>query len=293
MQSSAPTAFSIDVPAAGPAVRWIRRHPLLALFGIAFGVTWIGVFSQAAALRWGRPLLPPTISGALAVLGCPLAALTVAKATGGVAARNALLLRYVRWRVSIGWYVLALFAPAVLLTAAAGVAELVRSHGLAFEPRQITLASLLSFPGGLLLYARGNWEEMCWRGAALPRLQSDHSALTASLFIGLVWGAWHFPYYFIPDHAVQVMGLAPYVAFTVGGSVILAWIFNSTNGSLLLVTLFHAAFGTWMQLIIRPHDPLPLYIMTFLVDGWAAGLVLLKGMSLGGPEHRQEERDTP
>ena len=37
-------------------------------------------------------------------------------------------------------------------------------------------------------------EEIGWQGYALPRLQASHSALTASLIIGVIRGFWYVPF---------------------------------------------------------------------------------------------------
>jgi membrane protease YdiL (CAAX protease family) len=42
-------------------------------------------------------------------------------------------------------------------------------------------------------------EELGWRGFALPRLQSRIGPLSASLVIGVIWAAWHLPYYADPS----------------------------------------------------------------------------------------------
>ena len=283
MESSTPVLSPAESDSSHSPMAALAHYPLASLFAIAFGVTWLGVFAQVAAVH-GHAIVPPTIAAGLAVLGCPLAALGVARATGGVTARNALLLRYLRWKVGFRWYAVALLVPVVLLATAGILAHLLGGPALHTSAPASTL--LLNLIVGTLLYVRGNWEEMCWRGAALPRLQAKYEPLTASLIIGLVWGLWHLPYEFIPGHAVQVMGLPAYLAFTLGGSVILTWLFNQTDGSLLLVTLFHAVFGSTMQLLIAPEDPLPLYIMTMLVCASAVVVVILSGRRLGLAEAR-------
>ena len=61
----------------------------------------------------------------------------------------------------------------------------------------VTLVSAISllifsiFPGSAM------GEELGWRGFALPHLQSRHSALGASLVIGVIWGCWHLPLYLV------------------------------------------------------------------------------------------------
>jgi len=93
-------------------------------------------------------------------------------------------------------------------------------------------------------------EELGWRGFALPRLQSRFSAWNAALLLGLAWGLWHIPLYFVPgtgqSESAAAAGGAPFVigafvVWTMGLSVLFGWLYNRTGGSLLVMLLLHAS----------------------------------------------------
>ena len=90
----------------------------------------------------------------------------------------------------------------------------------------------------------GLGEEVGWRGFALPRLQSSHSAFRASLVLGLFWAVWHVPAIFYRDTYMAMGWMVVPMLLTVAavGSVVYTWLFNGTRGSLLLVILFHGLF---------------------------------------------------
>jgi membrane protease YdiL (CAAX protease family) len=95
-------------------------------------------------------------------------------------------------------------------------------------------------------------EELAWRGFALPRLQARWGALVASLAIGLISAVWYVPVFFMkgPEALPQ---LPPFVVATIALSVVYAWVFNNTRGSILLCALAHAAVSTWTDII--PASP--------------------------------------
>jgi membrane protease YdiL (CAAX protease family) len=62
------------------------------------------------------------------------------------------------------------------------------------------------------------------------------------LLLGVVWALWHLPE-LISDPTRQRPPLQ-FVVWTLALSVILSWLYNSTNGSLLIVIICHGAIDT-------------------------------------------------
>lgn len=83
-------------------------------------------------------------------------------------------------------------------------------------------------------------EEFGWRGYALGRLQARFNATVSSVLIGVIWGLWHLPLFFMKGqdiyHNVPILG---FVLGTVFLSILFTWIYNNTNGSILAALLFH------------------------------------------------------
>jgi uncharacterized protein len=209
---------------------WFARHDLLLYFVLAYVVSWA---------TWPLVILNPE-SSPLVPFGPLIAAVVVALLAGGLRELRALLGQLLRWRVHPIWYVIALLGPFVL---AAGAAALAVAAG-APAPNLEAYTDWLGIGGTLLstMVIVGLFEEVGWRGFALPRLQRRLDALWAALVLGVVWAVWHLPE-LISDPTGQRPPLQ-YVVWILAQSVILAWLYNSTNGSLPIVIICHAAINT-------------------------------------------------
>ena len=167
-----------------------------------------------------------------------LVSLLIVLALRGPAGIRRLASRLRPWLLGQGWPVLAvcLLLPLgvvvlpVKIMAALGVAvPHLRWEGW---PNYLYTAVI---GGGFL--GPGLFEEIGWRGFALPHLQRRYSALVSSLILGLVWSCWHFPnfFFFTPTK------LAIFVPMGMVMSVIYTWVYNSTGGSLFAVVVLHGA----------------------------------------------------
>ena len=84
-------------------------------------------------------------------------------------------------------------------------------------------------------------EEFGWRGYALDRFQVRYSALGSSIILGVIWGLWHLPLFYMPSQQDFYSNI-PFLGFFVGAiflSVLFTWIYNNTGRSMLAVLLFH------------------------------------------------------
>jgi membrane protease YdiL (CAAX protease family) len=126
-------------------------------------------------------------------------------------------------------------------------------------------------------------EELGWRGFALPRLQARHGALRASVALGVVWALWHLPLFAVPGAPQGQVPFSLFLAQAVALSVLFAWAYNGTSGSLPIVLLLHASVNTWAgALRILPEATgslLPWLLATALACVVAVALVLAYGPS--------------
>ncbi len=208
---------------------WIARHDLLLYFILAYVLSWA---------IWPLVLVNPE-SSPLVPFGPLLAAVIVALLAGGWRQLRALLSQLLRWRVHPIWYVIVLLGPFAL---AAVAAALTVTTG-APAPNIDAYTDWLGIAGALVstIIIVGLFEEVGWRGFALPRLQHRLDALWAALVLGVIWATWHLP------ELISDPGQRPPLQFFVwilAQSVILAWLYNSTNGSLPIVIICHAAINT-------------------------------------------------
>jgi membrane protease YdiL (CAAX protease family) len=256
----------------------LKRHPVVAFFALTYAVSWLAVIPQFAFdRRFGW------ISG----LGsfCPaLMALFMTGILEGRAGIEKLLAQLFRWRVGIQWYAAALFGSllltmlAVLFSNLVGGLAKLRDIGrvLTMLPNHALILAIIFLYQVAILWG----EELGWRGFAQPRLQTSHNALVASVVIGVLWGVWHLPMFWVPDTLQHGISIPFYVAATVGYSVLFAWIYNST-GSVLLATLVHSADNTivaYMNLFFPSitREPWPSLL--------ALGVLVVLVVALAGPK---------
>jgi membrane protease YdiL (CAAX protease family) len=230
---------------------WVERHSLVLFFVITYAISWAIwipiVLSAQGLVKWQIPY-------ALYYCGSfgPMfsALIMTALTTRGAGVRK-LLSRLVKWRVDLRYYAFAVLAPVGLFVIGvlvnrviAGTWPDLKLLGEADYMPHLGIAGVLV----LWFITFGLGEETGWRGFALPHLQRTRPAANAALILGIFWGCWHLPAFIFRDTYTEmgIIGFPMMLVSIVFASVVFAWLYNSTAGSLLLVTLFHIFFN-WLS----------------------------------------------
>jgi membrane protease YdiL (CAAX protease family) len=227
----------------GPSViGFLRNHPTGGYFLLAYGFAWLWEIPMFGIWHQWFP-------GPWLILSPTLAAFVIAWITEGRPGMGRLLRRCLAWRGGVQWYIVAvLFIPALFITSL-----LVTPGGLsAFQVP--SLGFLFTYLVAFLskFFAAPFTEQPGWRGFAQPRLQEQYGPLKGTLILGLLWGLWHLPFWvLLPGHSGAGSGLLgigipfmEWLAFIMGFTILIAWVFNHTRGNLLLAMLFHASINS-------------------------------------------------
>ncbi len=217
---------------------------IAAFVALTFAISW-AIWAAMVGASVSIATTTGLVLNVVATAGPSIAALIVAAALGGGELRR-LLDGFSLKRVSVRWALVALLLPLGMVAVAIAVSVGAFGAALPIISTAVVGSILVEFVRVVFLGGPLQ-EELGWRGFALPRLQVRQSAFSASVMLGLIWGVWHIPLYFVSGTGQQetaagaglVFAIVAFVIWTVGLSVLFTWLFNQTAGSLIVVILFH------------------------------------------------------
>lgn len=228
-------------------IRLTRIHPIYFYFPLSYLITWPG---------WWLEVNGHQIGAFLGYFGPAIAACILLARYSGKAGIEGWLTRIFRWRVSLKWYIAAFGIPLGSVLLVIFLQTIVEGNFQEVNPSQWQTA----FPalwkalviGTLFGIFVASGEELGWRGYAYPGLLTRVNALTASVIIGIFWALWHLPInYLYGLEYPEWIDIILYGVGTITASVIYAWIFNHTQGSVLLSSIFHSTYDVGIITIGR------------------------------------------
>ena len=235
-----------------PQAKPRRDLPQSAIFvGLTFGWAWLLWGYWVFAMPPGGLQLSPQflVCALLGGLAPSLSAIAITLVLGGPQHLRQSARAMIGARPDgIALAVAILLAPTIALATTMLGSWLIGP--LTWPPTAIVIAALV-WPA---MAALG--EEYGWRGFLLDRLLKRHGLLPAALLVGVIWGVWH-----LPADYIALKGYGPWfwVAFALNGpivltahSVIMAWLWRHTAGSLPMAMLYHLTITASAMLAPSP-----------------------------------------
>ena len=214
-------------------VGFIKKHAFLSFLVLTVIISWgPWIITGESMLVYG-----PTIAGIVLIA-----------VTRGKEGLRDVVKQVLRGKAGFRWWLLALLLPCAVALVAIAINRLMGNEwpGFAFFSGQwhlILMYFLITFIGGPL------GEEIGWRGFSVPYLQQKTTPILAALIIGAAWGLWHLPEFFTQGtlhHQIGAVYIPLFVLSEIALSVVMTWLYNKTNSSLLIAgLLFHHAENFW------------------------------------------------
>ena len=233
---------------------FIQRHSVTTYFVLALLISYGGFLIVVGPKLLRGEAMQSTdafILFPVIVVGVCLVGITLTGIVDGRSGLRDLFSRIGRWRVGVRWYAVALLTPPVLILVVLLTLRTLASP--VFAPNIFPLGIAFGIFPGL-------FEEVGWTGYAFPRMRAKHSALVASILLGVLWGLWHAPVVdYLGAAAPHGVYWAPFflafIALLAAMRVLIAWVYSNT-GSVLLAQLMHAS-STGFLVILSPSHVSP------------------------------------
>lgn len=208
-------------------------------FVLAFGIAWafwlLPVLATHGVLQLGQGAqLACLFAGSF---GPFIGAFVATCRDGGWPSVREFAGRALRYRMGPLYFLAAM----LLAPVAAGLSMLwLASHGGPAFAIQVSLSHAPLLYVELLLIGGSVNEEFGWC-YAIDRLQQRQGLLRAAMLLGVIWGCWHIPLFFITGLTQSFMPFWTFLIFTVALRVVIVWGYASNRQSILIALLFHTA----------------------------------------------------
>lgn len=241
----------------------IKFSTIIPYLLITFGVTW-GIIAFYIFLPTQTVNLFGEITGNhplffLATYSPAIAALVIIMMNARWSGTKRFLGRLLLWRAPVPWYLFILLGvPAMFYLGAIykglSLSELFPVSSLGVYFLSLSLSAI-----------KGPVEEIGWRGFALPLLQKKMSPFSAAILIGIVWGFWHLPAFFLSGVPQGAWSFMPFFVGTIALSIFATGLFNASRGSILLPAILHLQLINPLWPDAQPYDTVFVVIAALII----------------------------
>jgi len=225
---------------------------LLPYLAITFGLAWglialLMLFPQQITALFGE-LSAKNPLFILAVYAPAIAAFILVFRHGGLHGLRRYLSRLLLWKVHWGWYAYLLIGIPLLFYAGAALKGNLFTDPFPFSTWHEVFWALA------FMLVLGPIEEFGWRGVALPLLQQHFAPIWAGLILGIIWGMWHLPAFYLSGTPQSAWSFFPFFIASIAVCVIVTPLFNASGGSILLPLLVHWQLNNPIFPDAAPYD---------------------------------------
>lgn len=262
-----------------------RKHSIAIYFILTFVISW-GVIIFIAGpnnipinSEQSKDILPLLYVSML--LGPSLAGVLMIALMDGKKGFSMLKSKLLKWRVNIWWYFLAVFATPILSYFTLSILSLLSPQFNVEFLRTDNLIGLI-LNGIIVGLMVGIFEEIGWTGFAIRRLNKHYNIFTTGLFVGVLWGAWHYILFWEKD---TYTGVLPFFilfgqlfAWLPPFRIVMIWIYSRTK-SLLLTILTHMSLVFTTTVIVPmtlTGKDLLVWIISWGILLWLVVLILYR-----------------
>jgi uncharacterized protein len=278
----------MDTQGSTKGLQLLKRYPVASytLLALVLGCGAIALVVLGA--------LPDDLA-LVSVLSASAAGIIMTALLDGKAGLKLMIKRAMNWRVGIGYWIFAVLFIVPVFLLGAMFNPLFQGDPVFWGHLRPGFNLLPMFV--LFVLVVGFGQELGWSGFLMPRLQARFNALTACILRAAIVGLWHLPLFIYSWRQPDTIRDFPYgawiqqkgflVAFFVMmvlnlvWSILYAWIFNNTQGSLLLVAVLHGSeiwTAYWMvRLGIDPNNLDNYWGYGVMMVLAATGVVLMSG----------------
>lgn len=186
--------------------------------------------------------------------GPTIAAIVLTLINTGKVGLKKLFKKLLIWKVNIRYYFFSIFGILIIGLISVAVYGLLGDklpeitvvlEGMGLEYGDFGLALLLLPVFYLINTLLGGpiAEELGWRGYAQELLQNKYSPNVSGLIIGFIWSIWHLPLFIFLPKAVGSIPIWFYIPLMTSMGLVFSWLYNKTNGSVLLAILLHGGLN--------------------------------------------------
>lgn len=271
--------------------RDVPTRALLPFFAITFISSWAILLPYA--------VFPASVAGALgelnathplfllAVYGPAIAAFVVVVHYGGMSGLRRFFARLALWRCPPIWYAFLFVVIPFVFFVGAALAGRFPAGWPSFDGAGALLGAML------FMAILGPVEEFGWRGVALPLMQRKLAPAWAGLVLGIIWGIWHLPAFFLSGTPQGAWSFTPFLIGSIAISVILTPLFNQSRGSLLLAAFYHYQMINPLWPDAQPYDYVLFVVLTAVIVWLCRGSMFDRsaGVTEVAPPSRREPRE--